>query len=170
MITIDEYLHTSFRPDCDFIDGEVRERNVGMRRHAYAQAEIVSWFNQRKTTLRLQSLPELRMRVSPSRVRIPDVVVSEMPLPDEEVFTSAPYLCVEVMSPDDTFAALQERLDEYLQFGVPNVWVIDPFFKGDGMHRGWRVTAAGWTIAADGVMRTSDGRVAMPLTDVLLPI
>jgi Uma2 family endonuclease len=105
MISIDEYLHTSFRPACDFVGGEVRERNVGMRRHSYPQGEIVSWFNQRKKTLRLQSLPELRMRVSPSRVRIPDVVVSEMPLPDEEVFTSPPCLCIEVMSPNGTFAA-----------------------------------------------------------------
>ena len=41
----------------------------------------MSWFNQRKKTLRLQSWPELRMRASPSRVRIPGVVVSEIPLP-----------------------------------------------------------------------------------------
>ena len=109
------------------------------------------------------------MRVSPSRVRIPDVVVSEMPLPDEEVFTSPPYLCIEVMSPDDTLAALQDRIDEYLRFGVPNVWVIDPSSRAMGRTRGWRVTAEGWAIAADGVMRTSDGRVAMPLIDVLLP-
>ena len=38
MISIDEYLHTSFRPDCDFVDGEVRERNVGMRRHPMRRA------------------------------------------------------------------------------------------------------------------------------------
>ena len=168
MLSIEEYLRTSFHPDCDFVDGEVRERNVGMRRHSYALGAIGSWFIQRRQDPGLAALCALRVRVHPSRVLIPDVVVSEMPLPEEEVFTSPPYLC-EVMSPDDTFAALQERLDEYLKFGVTNVWVIDPFYKGDGTHRGWRVTADGWTIAADGVMRTSDGRVAMPLIDVLLP-
>ena len=31
------------------------------------------------------------------------------------------------------------------------------------------VTARGWTTNADGIMRTDDGRVAMPLVDVLLP-
>ncbi len=112
MITIEEYLHTSFRPDCDFVDGEVRERNVGMRRHSYALGAIGSWFIRRRKDLGLEALCALRMRVSPSRVRIPDVVVSEMPLPDEEVFTSPPYLCIEVMSPDDTLAALQDRIDE----------------------------------------------------------
>ena len=68
------------------------------------------------------------------------------------------------MSPDDTVLGMQDRLDDYLQFGVPNLWVVDPY-----KHRGWSVTAAGWATAADGVMRTADGRIAMPLADVLLP-
>jgi len=164
LLSVDEYLRTSFDPDCDFIDGEVLERNVGKRKHSYAQGEIVSWFNARKEVQRLQSMPELRMRVGTNRIRIPDVAVSEMPLPDEEVFTSPPYLCVEVTSPDDTIAAMQDRLDDYLLFGVPNIWVVDPY-----KHRGWSVTAAGWATAAEGVMRTADGRIAMPLADVLLP-
>jgi Uma2 family endonuclease len=164
LISVDEYLRTSFRPDRDFIEGEVLERNVGKRKHSYAQGEIVSWFNRRKDVQRLQSLPELRMQLGPGRIRIPDVVVSEIPLPDEEVFTSPPYLCIEVMSPDDTISAMQDRLDDYLHFGVPNVWVIDPW-----KHRGWRVTADGWAAASDAIMRTADGRIALPLVDVLLP-
>jgi hypothetical protein len=68
------------------------------------------------------------------------------------------------MSPDDTIAAMQDRLDDYLQFGIPNLWVIDPWKR-----RGWRVTAEGWAVAADGVMRTADGKVAMPLAEVLEP-
>jgi Uma2 family endonuclease len=162
LISLEEYLHASFHPDCDFIEGTVLGRNAGKRKHSYAQGEIVSWFNGRKDVLLLQSLPELRMRVGPNRVRIADVVVSELPLPDEEVFTSPPYLCIEVMSPDDTIAAIEDRLDDYLHFGIPNVWVIDPW-----KHRGWHVTAQGWPTAAGGVMRTADGRIAMPLADVL---
>lgn len=164
LTSVDEYLRTSYRPDCDFIEGEVLERNVGKRRHAYAQTRTAAWFLHRQHTLHLEPLTELRMRVGPNRIRIPDVAVSEMPLPDEEIFTAPPYLCVEVMSPDDTVAAMQDRLDDYLNFGVPNIWVIDPY-----KHRGWSVTAAGWATALDGTMRTADGRIAMPLADVLLP-
>jgi Uma2 family endonuclease len=164
LISVDEYLRTSFDPDCDFIEGEVLERNVGKRRHGYAQTEIAAWFVHRRQTLRLQPITELRMRVGPNKIRIPDVLVSEMPLPDEEVFTSPPYLCIEVMSPDDTMASLQDRLDDYLHFGVPNVWVVDPW-----KHRGWHVTADGWANAVGGIMRTADGRIALPLVDVLLP-
>jgi Uma2 family endonuclease len=164
LISLDEYLRTSFDPDCDFVDGEVVERNVGKRRHGYAQARIAIWFGRRAEAPRLDPLTELRMQVGPHRIRIPDVVVVELPLPDEEVFTSPPYLCIEVLSPDDTISAMQDRLDDYLRFGVPNVWVIDPW-----KHRGWRVTANGWAAASDGILRTADGRIAMPLGDVLLP-
>ena len=163
LISVDEYLRTSFHPDCDFIDGEVLERNSGLRRHGYAQAHIAAWFGRRTELPPLEPLTELRMRIGPGRIRIPDVVVVES-IPDEEVFTAPPYLCIEVMSPDDTIAGMQDRLDDYLHFGVANLWVIDPW-----KHRGWRVTAEGWATATDGVMRTADGRIAMPLVDVLLP-
>jgi hypothetical protein len=88
--------------------------------------------------------------------------VCAIPFPGEEVLTSPSYLCVEVSSPDDTRSAMQDRLDDYLRFGVPNIWVIDPW-----KHRGWHITVEGWASAL-GVMRTVDGRMEMPLADVLL--
>jgi hypothetical protein len=56
------------------------------------------------------------------------------------------------------------RIEDHLAFGVPNIRVIDPW-----KHRGWSITAAGWTTATDQIMRTADGRVAMPFAEVLLP-
>ena len=29
LISVREYLSTSYRPDCDYVDGEVQERNLG---------------------------------------------------------------------------------------------------------------------------------------------
>jgi len=29
LISVQEYIATSYRPDCDYVDGEVRERNLG---------------------------------------------------------------------------------------------------------------------------------------------
>jgi hypothetical protein len=28
-VSVEEYLHTSYQPDCDYVDGEVLERNLG---------------------------------------------------------------------------------------------------------------------------------------------
>jgi hypothetical protein len=67
LISLEEYLRTSFHPDRHFVDGQVVERNVGQTRHALAQAEIAAWFIQRRRVLRLQSLTELRVRVAPPK-------------------------------------------------------------------------------------------------------
>ena len=40
--------------------------------------------------------------------------------------TRPPILCIEVLSKDDTASGLEERVQDYLRFGVPTVWVIDP--------------------------------------------
>jgi len=164
LLSVAEYLDASFDPDCDFVDGEVVGRNVGKKKHGRAQARITIWFGIRQEQLRLEPITELRVQVSATRVRIPDILVTEIPVPEEEVFTSPPYLCIDVMSPDDTINGMQDRIDDYLAFGVPSVWVVDPIKR-----RGWRVTPEGWAAATDGIMRTADGRVAMPLVDVLLP-
>src|ERR1035437_9165953 len=79
-LSVEEYLLTSFDPECDFVDGEVVERNGGKRRHGYAQAEITAWFGRHKGILFLQPLTELRLRVAAGRVRIPDVLVAEIPI------------------------------------------------------------------------------------------
>ena len=164
LLSIEEYLNTSFHPDREYIDGEVIERNVGRKRHGFAQMEIGAWFIQRRSALRLQPISEIRTRISSVRVRIPDVVLAELPLPDEEIFTTPPYLCIEIMSPDDTMASMQDRIDDYIAFGISKIWVIDPW-----KNRGWTITDNGWTTARDLIMRTHDGRVAMPLADVRLP-
>lgn len=39
----------------------------------------------------------------------------------EPVFTQPSLVCIEILSKDDQFRDLQERVDEYLDFGVPHV-------------------------------------------------
>ena len=36
-IPLSEYLATSYRPDRDYVDGELQERNLGEREHALLQ-------------------------------------------------------------------------------------------------------------------------------------
>ena len=46
LISVAEYLSTSYRPDCDYVDGEVQERNLGEYDHANIQAfsiEFSAW-------------------------------------------------------------------------------------------------------------------------------
>ncbi len=161
LVPVAEYLGTTYHPDCDYVDGVLEERKVGQKGHSKLQAEIASWFLQRRKQFKISVMTEQRIRIAPSRYRVPDLVIVNWPEPEESVFTTAPHICIEVLSPDDTLPRLQDRLDDYLEMGVPNVWVLDP-----GTRRGWRATRAGLLEALDGVMRTEDGSVEMPIREL----
>ena len=34
LISVTDYLATSYSPDCDYVDGRVEERNLGQRDHS----------------------------------------------------------------------------------------------------------------------------------------
>ncbi len=43
LISVEEYLRTSYRPDCDYVDGEVLERNVGELDHSWLQTALSAY-------------------------------------------------------------------------------------------------------------------------------
>jgi len=124
-IPVKEYLHTSYRPDREYIDGEVRERNVGKYEHARIQSLLTIWFGTQEKSWNAMVLTEQRIQVSPFRVRIPDVaLVPRKPQPD--VLVDPPLLVIEILSPDDTYSDTQERATDYRNMGVETIWIIDP--------------------------------------------
>jgi Uma2 family endonuclease len=124
-IPLKDYLATSFRPDREYVDGEIRERNVGKYEHARVQALLAIWFGQHERDWGFQVVTEQRVQVSPTRVRIPDVAV--LPLGSQpDVITAPPVLVIEILSPDDSYSDTQERANDYRAMGVETVWIIDP--------------------------------------------
>ena len=125
LISLAEYMQTSYRPDREYIDGEVRERNMGKWEHARLQAILTNWFGAHEPDWGVMVATEWRTKVSATRVRIPDVVlVKDEDQPD--VLTDAPVLIVEILSPDDSYSDTQERAADYRRMGVQTVWIIDP--------------------------------------------
>lgn len=47
-ISVDDYLRTTYDPDCDYVDGEVIERNVGERDHGELQFGLAYLFRNRR--------------------------------------------------------------------------------------------------------------------------
>jgi Uma2 family endonuclease len=157
-ISIAEYLSTTYRPDCDYVDGEVQERNLGEYEHARAQTRFAIFIGVHEKDWRVRVVTEQRVQVKTSRFRVPDVCVVLEGSPIESIFRHPPFLCVEILSKDDSFETIVDRLDDYLAMGVPNIWVIDPRTR-----RGYRYTAAGFLTAQDGILRTSDPELSVPL-------
>jgi Uma2 family endonuclease len=124
-IPLKDYLSLSFRPDREYVDGEIRERNVGKYEHARVQALLAAWFNQHEKAWGVQVVTEQRVQVSPTRVRIPDVAL--LPAgPQPDVIVHPPALVIEILSPDDSYSDTQERASDYRAMGVKTVWIIDP--------------------------------------------
>ncbi|HLH16967.1 MAG TPA: Uma2 family endonuclease [Bryobacteraceae bacterium] len=162
LVSIDEYLHSSYEPDCDYVDGELEDRNVGEKDHSKMQAAFLLYFYQRRKQWGIFVIQETRMRVSATRFRVPDISVFLGPEPEEQVFTHPPFLCIEVLSPEDRVSRMQRRIDDYLNFGVPYVWVVDP-----KTLKAWIYTAEGVRDVRDGVLRTENPDIAVPLKDLV---
>jgi len=157
LIPLEEYLRTSYRPDRDYVDGELLERNVGEEYHSYLQIEIGAYLIARKKLWDIQAYSEQRVQVSARRFRIPDICVTLGGRSSEQIFITPPYLCIEILSKDDTMESMQERIDDYLNFGVPFVWIVNP-----RMRRGWVYTRERFEEARDGILRAGVIEVPIP--------
>jgi Uma2 family endonuclease len=126
LISIEEYLSTTYRPDVDYVDGEIEERNLGEFDHADLQSEIITVLRNKQQDWNIRVVGENRVRVSPTRVRIPDVCVLSADLPRERIITHPPLLCLEVLSPRDSFKSMRKRAQDFFDMGVKNIWIFDP--------------------------------------------
>jgi Uma2 family endonuclease len=126
LISVEEYLKASYDPDREYVDGVVVERNSGEKDHSRTQRELIRFFLALEPRGRFHVFPEQRVQVNASRFRIPDVCVCLDREPEDRIFRTPPFLAIEILSPDDRASDLQEKLEDYLSFGVPFVWVIDP--------------------------------------------
>jgi Uma2 family endonuclease len=124
-IPIAEYLATSYRPDREYIDGEIVERNMGSWEHGRVQMLLAAWFVQNEPSFGVIGATEWRTRVADTRIRIPDLVLVKQG-PQTRVLATAPVLVVEILSPEDTYTETQRRAVDYQQMGVDTIWIIDP--------------------------------------------
>jgi Uma2 family endonuclease len=159
LVSVEDYLSQVADPDCEYIEGHVLARNVGEIGHGDAQGRSYAF-------LLLNSKGfwpgvEIRVQVSPDRFRIPDVVIMRGGRPEGRIIRSAPEVAVEVLSPEDRASDVQDKVDDYLSFGVQAVWIIDPV-----RQRAWIHTALGSHEAIGRILRNPSGDLEVPLSAV----
>lgn len=159
-LPLSEYLATSYRPDCEYLDGELLERNVGEWDHSRLQALLTGYLLTREKELGILVVPEQRVQVRPTRFRVPDITVL-LGHPDGPILRKPPFLCIELLSPSDRMQEMQERIDDYIGFGVRYVWLIHP-----STRRAFVYTAEGVREVKDGILCTSDPQIRVPLSEL----
>ncbi|HEY1901857.1 MAG TPA: Uma2 family endonuclease [Terracidiphilus sp.] len=138
-IALSEYLQTSYRPDREYVDGELQERNVGKTDHARVQALLAIWFGAHEEQWQIVVTTEQRIKVAADRVRIPDVTLVRPGALSEDVLSAPPLCVIEILSPDDTYSRTWEKAQDYRKMGVAHIWLIDP-----GTRSGQASTMHGW--------------------------
>jgi Uma2 family endonuclease len=161
LVSVQEYLATCYRPDRDYVDGEIQERNLGERPHSQLQMSLGAFLFARRAEWGICVLPEQSVQVSASRIRIPDLCVILASDPVEPIVRQPPFLCIEILSREDTVTRLNERLSDYFQMGVRYAWVIDPLTQ-----RAFCYTPGKMHEVLDGMLRTKDPDMVVPLEEV----
>lgn len=161
MVSAEQYLATSYRPDRELIDGELVERNTGEYEHSGLLTALAGWIGSRQREWNVRGLIAQRIRVAPDRYRVPDVCIMSRDQEIEQVFTRPPLVCIEVLSPDDSFRSVQQRASDYLNFGVPDVWILDP-----SQHRAYICSRRGFREPEGGILEVPSSPIRIPLEDL----
>jgi len=162
VISVEKYLSKSYRPDRDYVDGRVEERNWGELDHSLLQTELLMYLYDRRKEWNIIVLPEMRIRVNVARYRVADICVVLGPKPTERTLTKPPFLCIEVVSPEDRMTRMAIRISDYLTMGVPYVWVLDPQTREAYVA----TSAEGLREVKSGLLRTENPTLEVPLAAV----
>jgi len=126
LVSVEEYLHSSFEYDAEYVEGRIVPRSMPQKPHSKMQCYLLRVLCPAGDPLGYEVWPEQRIRTqrAPARYRVPDLCVTQGE-PAEDVFTDPPFLCVEILSPDDTAVEVWAKIREYLAFGVAYVLIVD---------------------------------------------
>jgi Uma2 family endonuclease len=157
-VSEEEYLATAYEPDCEFEDGVLIERNLGEQDHSWLQLALGAYFFRRRNLWGIEAYTEQRHRIRPGKYMLPDVCVIRQPRPQEKIFSQPPLIWIEILSPEDRPLKVNNKVRQLLEFGVPNIWIIDPETFEAEVH-----TVAGSRKVDDGILRVEGSPIEVPL-------
>ncbi len=160
LLTVDEYLRSSYRPDCDYVDGVLESRNLGEQPHSRLQFAFVVLLSAFEQSLGIRVFPEQRVQTRLTRFRVPDVCVV-LGRTKERIFRLPPFLCIELLSAEDRLPRVEQRLQEYFDMGVQFVWLVDP-----ENHDAWIYTSHEKTKVTDGILATHSPALTVSLEEL----
>lgn len=127
LVSPDEYLNSSYRPDLEFVDGVLVEHGLPTIAHSFLQLILCVYLDAFRTQFGFEPLPEVRTQIiARTRYRIPDVMICPAPVAPGKAVTSIPWAVIEILSPEDRFSDLVARFQDYGKIGVRHMVLLDP--------------------------------------------
>ncbi len=134
--------------DRELIRGELREKPMTKRNRKHSRAEgrlallLGKWLEQQPEPRGeiLDGEAGFRIRRDPDTSVGIDLAYISAELsaatPEEAVYVDGvPVLAVEILSPSDTQEAILDKVREYLDVGVAQVWLVEPEFRTVTVYR-----------------------------------
>jgi Uma2 family endonuclease len=127
LVSVDEYLNTSYERDMEYVDGVLIERGMPTVAHSLLQRFLMVWFARFDEEMGFIALQEVRTQIiERARYRIPDTMLCPLPLPQGKICNVVPWAVIEVQSPDDTLGDTRDRFEDYSHIGVHTLVLMDP--------------------------------------------
>jgi Uma2 family endonuclease len=153
------------------IDGLLRERPMPKDRHSEVQGNIIEILGPKARAMGLRVYPELsvdREDTPHSDWMTPDVVVAQPDFTRTERRNALPplLLVIEILSPEQTVPEMIRKAQRYLDWGVNNVWLIEP-------HKQFALALLGGSVQSQPALVWSgfnlqlENGLSIPLADLL---
>lgn len=127
LVSVDEYINTSYHPDVEFVDGVLVEKGMPTVFHQLLSAILLVWFRNYEKEFRIKALADVRTQITErARYRLPDVMVYTTPAPITRIMTRVADVVIEILSPDDKQSEILARFRDYEVLGVSHLVHLDP--------------------------------------------
>lgn len=134
LMTADELVRRPELEPCELVEGRIE--SMTPTGFSHGRVELVlgmaleSWAQETRSGRVVVGEVGLYLRRGPDTVRAADVLyLSEerfARLGSSSYLDVPPELVVEILSPDDRWSEVMQKLAEYLAFGVDRVWIVNP--------------------------------------------
>jgi Uma2 family endonuclease len=134
---------------------------LGEKEHSIIQRYLTFLFMLKRAEWGVEVFPELRTQTKARNFRVPDVLVVRAGENFDRYVTRPPLIAVEILSPEDSVRATQEKAAEYLSFGIENIWIVDP-----EPRMAYRYTSTGLEEVRDGQLMVPETPIRVVLSEM----
>jgi Uma2 family endonuclease len=79
----------------------------------------------------------------------------------QRILRTPALLCIEILSPEDRLSKIRQRVDDYLEAGTQNVWIVDP-----GLRKAYVCSRTGFQEPEAGVLEVPGTPIRVVLSDL----